>query len=143
MFSQPVRDVMEARKLLKAPPATTVFEAAQMMAKKNTGALLVIEDERLVGIFTERDMVFRVVAKGLDPKATGVASVMTPAPKTVEPDKPFGYALLMMHKGGFRHVPVVEHGKLVGMVTARDALDPDLEEFVAEARRRKHIQEMI
>lgn len=143
MFSQPVRDVMEARKVLKAPPATTVFEAALLMAKKNTGYLLVIEDDRLAGIFTERDMVFRVVAKGLDPKATRVASVMTPAPKTVEPDKPFGYALLMMHKGGFRHVPVVEHGKLIGMVTARDALDPDLEEFVAEAQRRKHIQEMI
>lgn len=142
MFSQPVRDVMEARKVLKAPPATSVFEAAQLMAKKNTGALLVIEDERLVGIFTERDMVFRVVAKGLDPKATAVASVMTAAPKTVEPDRPFGYALLMMHKGGFRHVPVVEHGKPIGMVTARDALDPDLEEFVAEAQRRKHIQEM-
>ncbi len=143
MFSQPVRDVMEARKVLKAPPVTTVFEAAQLMAKKNTGYLLVIEDDHLSGIFTERDMVFRVVAKGLDPKETRVASVMTPTPKTVEPDKPFGYALLMMHKGGFRHVPVVEHGKLIGMVTARDALDPDLEEFVAEAQRRKHIQEMI
>ena len=142
MFSQSVRNVMEARKLLKAPPQMTVFEAAQLMAKKNTGAVLVTEDEHLVGIFTERDAVFRVVARGLDPRTTAISSVMTPAPKTVDPDKPFGYALLMMHKGGFRHVPVVEHGVPIGVVSARNALDPELEEFVAEAQRRKHIQEM-
>lgn len=142
MYNQPVRSVMEARKVLKASPQTSVFEAAQMMAKKNVGAVMVIEDERLVGIFTERDVVFRVVARGLDPKTTAVAAVMTPSPKTVEPEKPFGYALLMMHKNGFRHVPVVEHGRPIGMVSSRNALDPDMEEFVAEAQRRKHIQEM-
>jgi CBS domain-containing protein len=142
MYNQPVRSVMESRKLLKAPPQMSVFDAAHMMAKKNLGAVMIIEDEHLVGIFTERDVVFRVVARGLDPKATPVSSVMTPAPKTVDPEKPFGYALLMMHKSGFRHVPVVENGKPIGMVSARNALDPDMEEFVAEAQRRRHIQEM-
>lgn len=142
MYYQPVRSVMEARRVLKAPPQTTVFDASQMMAKKNVGAVMVVENEQLVGIFTERDVVFRVVARGLDPKATQIAAVMTPSPKTVDPDKPFGYALLMMHKHGFRHVPVVEHGKPIGMVSARNALDPDMEEFVAEAQRRKHIEEL-
>jgi len=66
--------------------------------------------------------------------------VMTREPKTVDPDKSFGYALLMMHENGFRHVPVIEQDKLIGIVSSRNALDPDMEEFVAEAQRRKHIR---
>jgi CBS domain-containing protein len=94
-----------------------------------------------VGIFTERDIVFRVVAQGLDPHTTRVANVMTPKPQTVQPDQPFGYALLMMHEGRFRHLPVVENDKVVGIVSARSAMDPELEEFVSEAQRRKHFAE--
>ena len=63
---------------------------------------------------------------------------MTPAPETVEPDRPFGYALLRMHERGFRHLPVIEDGKLIGIVSARSAMDPSLEEFVSEAQRRRH-----
>jgi CBS domain-containing protein len=110
------------------------------MASKNVGAVMVVENERLVGIFTERDAVFRVMAKGLDALATNLSAVMTTAPQTVDPDKSFGYALLMMHENGFRHVPVIENGKPVGIVSARNALDPDMEEFVSEAQRRKHIR---
>ena len=140
MFSQRIRSVMERKKLLTAAPKTTVSEAAKLMAKKNVGAIMIVEDERLVGIFTERDAVFRVIAKGRDTQTTQLAEVMTPAPQTVDPDKSFGYALLMMHENGFRHVPVVEKDKLIGIVSSRNALDPDLEEFVAEAQRRKHIR---
>jgi predicted transcriptional regulator len=64
---------------------------------------------------------------------------MTIEPKTVSPDKSFGYALLIMHENRFRHLPVIENGKLVGVVSARNALDPDLEEFVSESERRRHI----
>jgi CBS domain-containing protein len=64
---------------------------------------------------------------------------MTPRPKTLSPDEPFGHALLLMNEHGFRHVPVVEGGSLVGVVSARNALDPELEEFAAEARRREHL----
>ena len=140
MFSQRIRSVMERKKLLTAPPETTVSKAAKLMASKNVGAVMVIENELLVGIFTERDAVFRVMAQGLDAKTTRLADVMTPAPQTVDPDKTFGYALLMMHENGFRHVPVIEGGKPIGIVSSRNALDPDLEEFVAEAQRRKHIR---
>ena len=66
---------------------------------------------------------------------------MTKEPKTISPEKTFGHAMLMMHEGGFRHVPVIDNGKLVGMVSSRNALDPDLEEFVFEERRRKHLIE--
>jgi CBS domain-containing protein len=140
MFSQRVRTVMERAKLLTAPPETTVSKAAKLMAKKNVGAVMVVENERLVGIFTERDAVFRVIAKGRDTQTTLLSDVMTAAPQTVDPDKSFGYALLMMHENGFRHVPVIENGKPIGIVSSRNALDPEMEEFVAEAQRRKHIR---
>jgi len=140
MFSQRVKQVMERKKLLTAPPETTVSKAAKLMASKNVGAVMDVENERLVGIFTERDAVFRVMAKGLDAQATKLAEVMTNEPQTVDPDKSFGYALLMMHENGFRHVPVIENGKPIGIVSARNALDPEMEEFVSEAQRRKHIR---
>jgi len=141
MFDTPVRNVMQRQKLLKAPPETRVSEAAKLMAAKNAGAVMVVEDERLVGIFTERDVVFRVVARGLDAQATRLADVMTRAPHTVEPDKPFGYALLLMQEKGFRHLPVIEDGKPIGIVSSRSAMDPELEEFVSEAHRRTHFRE--
>jgi CBS domain-containing protein len=139
MFSQPVKYVMERKKLLTASPSMTVREAAKQMARRKVGAILVVEHESLVGIFTERDAVFRVIAQDRDSRATRLADVMTPSPKTVTPDKSFGYALLLMHENGFRHLPVIEGEKLVGIVSARNALDPDLEEFVSEAQRRAHI----
>jgi len=140
MFSQRVRSVMEKKKLVTAAPETSVDEAAKLMAKRNVGALMIVEDGRLTGIFTERDALFRVMAKGLDTRTTTLADVMTAAPQTVDPGKTFGYALLIMHENGFRHLPVIENGKPIGIVSARNALDPDLEEFVAEAQRRKHIR---
>jgi len=140
MFSQPVKYVMQKEKLLTAEPRTTVREAAKLMAERKVGAVLVVDKEALVGIFTERDAVFRVIAQDRDSGTARLADVMTPSPKTVGPDKSFGYALLVMHENGFRHLPVMQGGKLLGVVSARNALDPDLEEFVAETRRREHIQ---
>jgi signal-transduction protein with cAMP-binding, CBS, and nucleotidyltransferase domain len=87
--------------------------------------------------FTERDVVFRVVARRLDARATRLADVMTRAPRTVDSDKPFGHALLVLQENGFRHLPVMQNGKLIGIVSARSAMDPELEEFVSEAHRRK------
>ncbi len=140
MFGQRIRSVMERKKMLIAPPETTVSKAAKLMANKNVGAVMVVEKERLVGIFTERDAVFRVIARGLDAQTTRLTDVMTTAPQTVDPDKTFGYALLLMYENGFRHVPVIENGKPVGIVSGRNALDPEMEEFVSEARRREHIR---
>ena len=141
MFSQPVRSIMERRKFVTVPPATTVREASDLMARKQVGAVLVVEGERLVGIFSERDAVFRVVARGLDPATTTLDRVMTPDPKTIKPNNTFGYAMTLMHENGFRHLPVIDNGKPVGIVSARSALDPDLEEFVCEERRRKSFKE--
>jgi CBS domain-containing protein len=140
MYDQPVKRVMDAKKLLTAAPETTVNDAAKMMATKNVGAILVVEKDRLIGIFTERDVVFRVVASGRDVNSTLLSEAMTKEPHVVGPDRSFGYALLLMQQHGFRHVPVVEDGKPVGIVSARSALDPDMEDFVAEAERRKNIR---
>ncbi|MFZ4480447.1 MAG: cyclic nucleotide-binding/CBS domain-containing protein [Rhodoferax sp.] len=138
MFDQPVKNMMERKKFLTASPTTTVSSAARLMADKNVGAVLVVEKEHLVGIFSERDVVFRVIAKGLDAKTTVLSEVMTVSPKTLEPTRTYGHALLLMQENGFRHVPVVENGRPIGIVSSRNAMDPDLEEFVFEARRREH-----
>jgi CBS domain-containing protein len=138
MFAERVRSVMERKKLLLASPDTTVLAAAKLMAKRKVGAVMVVDDHELVGIFTERDLV-RVIAKGRDVQDTRLAEVMTTFPQSVGPDMSFGYALHLMHENGFRHVPVVEHGKVIGIVSARDALDPQMEELLVESERRKKI----
>ncbi len=142
MLELPIKSLMEPKKLLMAPPETTVSAAAKLMAGKNTGAILIVEAGQLVGIFTERDAVFRVLAKGLDANTTTLRKVMTSRPATMTPDKTYGEALLMMHEKGFRHVPVVGVAGVLGIVSARNAMDPDLEEFVSEARRREHYRSM-
>ena len=140
MYDNPIRSVMRRRGLVKAGPDATVRKVAKQMARRNAGAALVIERDRLVGIFTERDVAFRVVAAGLDPDATPLRDVMTRHPHTIGPERPFGYALALMHERGFRHLPVLAKGKVVGLVSARSAMDPDLEEFRAEAHRRERYQ---
>jgi|SRR5262245_1613956 len=139
MFGLSIRSVMESRKLVVAAPEASVREAARLMKDARVGAVLVVAGGQLVGIFTERDAVERVMAMDRDPRTTRLDEVMTPRPKTLSPDEPFGHALLLMNEHGFRHVPVVEGGSLVGVVSARNALDPELEEFAAEARRREHL----
>ena len=134
MLNDPVRIVMRKRKFLTAKPGTPVARAAQRMAARNVGAILVIEDDRLVGIITERDIVFRVVSEGLDTLATRIAEVMTPDPITIDADQPFGFALVVMHREGFRHLPVVEDGQLLGLVSIGDLVKVRLEETAQEAQ---------
>ena len=115
----------------KQPPVTaaktlSVLDGARMMKQHNIGAILVVDGSRLVGIFTERDALFRVLAEGRNPQTTRLADVMTLHPQTIHPDEPFLQALRIMHKGRFRHLPVVEFERPLGMVSVRDALDDDI-----------------
>ena len=114
-----VRSRIEGRKLLKATPETTVRRAAMLMAVKRVGAIAVMRDGQLLGIFTERDALFRVIAKGLDPEQTPLADVMTPAPHTIRPDQTLECAREIMRVQGFRHLPVVEDEETIGMVSSR------------------------
>ena len=139
MFSERVGNLMERNNLLTAPPETTVSEASRLMARRRVGAVMVTRQEKLVGIFTERDVVFRVVALGREADNTLLSDVMTLSPVSVDPEKSFGLAMVLMQKNGFRHMPVTENGVPVGMVSARNALDPDLEEFASESYRREQI----
>lgn len=138
-----IRQIVEQQEIVTAPETMLVVEAAGLMRQKQVGAVLVVQEERLVGIFTERDALFRVLAEGRDPRATRLSEVMTPNPRTIHPDKPFSDALHIMHEGGFRHVPVVDGSRPVGMVSARDALGPELEDFVFELLRQEQVQDVL
>jgi CBS domain-containing protein len=140
MFSVRIRNMMELEKMVTAPSQATVAEAARLMAASRVGAVMVVDDGALTGIFTERDAVFRVIAPGLQAANVVLAEVMTKSPMSVDPERSFGYALQLMHKHGFRHEQVVENGKPVGIVSARDALDPEMEDFICEAQRREGIR---
>jgi CBS domain-containing protein len=143
MAIRSIREIVEQRRLVSCSGDVSVRDAACLLKGKQVGAVLVVEAGKLTGIFTERDALFRVVAEGRDPQVTRVADVMTPHPQTIQPDRPFSAALHIMHEGGFRHVPVVENGVPVGVLSARDALGPELEDFVFEMLRQEQAQDIL
>jgi len=114
-------DVIRDQTPLTLPPTATVKEACQCMSDRHVGAVLVTEKHgRLMGIFTGRDAVYRVLAAGKSAAKTKLKDVMTAAPTTMSPDKTVIDALRLMWDGGFRHVPVTEDDKLVGVVSRGD-----------------------
>lgn len=133
-------DILVGRNLVTANKEMTVRAASQLMVEKKIGALLVVENSRIAGIFTERDALNKVLAASLDPDKTPLSQVMVADPQTIRADKPLAYALYMMAEGGFRHVPVVDgDGVPVGMVSARDALGQDMVEL---ERDMKHLEDL-
>lgn len=136
-----LRSVVAGQPPTTAPKSATVLEAALLMRQNGKGALLVLDGPRVIGIFTERDALFRVIAAHRDPATTRLSEVMTPQPLTIHPDEPFGRALRIMHRGGFRHLPVVEHDRPLGIVSARDALDDDLYDLRVELAQREEVRD--
>ena len=143
MPNRSIREIIAHQKVLSAPDTMTVREAAIRMAEAKVGAMLILDHGKLTGIFTERDMLNRVVAKRLDPDTTPLSQVMTADPRTISVDKPLAHALVMMDEGGYRHVPVMDNDQPVGMVSARDALGAELIEFENELQRREHLTEIM
>jgi CBS domain-containing protein len=143
MPNRPVSQLVKNQRILTATATMSVADAAAGMRDAKVGAIMVVSGPRLVGIFTERDALYRVVAAGKDPKHTELGEVMTADPIAITPDKPFSHALHIMYDSGFRHVPVVENGRPIGMVSARDALGPEMEQFEAELNEREHITEIL
>jgi len=114
-----VRD--SKREICTADPNMTVQAASQLMAKLNIGALPVVKGSRLVGIFSERDVMKRVVAKKLSVKTTKLKDVMTPDPISTTPDAPLYTVTEAMSEGHFRHMPIVDYnGDLLGIMSQRD-----------------------
>ena len=132
MPSRKISDVIRHQKILCAETGTTVRDAACLMAQEKVGSILIVENGLLAGIFTERDVLNRVVAARLDPDTTTLASVMTKNPQTIKPDRPFSHAMHLMYEGCFRHMPVVEDGKLVGIVSV--CRWPHFGHLIVEAR---------
>ena len=143
MSGRTIRSIIEGQELITAPQSMPVGEAARLMKSHNVGAILVVEGDQLVGVFTERDALFRVVAEGRDSNATQLGAVMTRNPRTIEADSLFTLALQIMYEGGFRNVPVVENGRPVGLVSARDALGPELKDFVFEMLRQEQSTDVL
>ena len=139
-----IREIIADRPLVTASRTMTVRAAAILMAEKRIGALLVVEGERIAGIFTERDVLNKVLAGRLDPDSTPLAQVMVANPQTIRAAKPLAYALHMMAEGGFRHVPVVDdEGVPLGMVSARDALGQDMVELERDMQRLEELETSI
>ncbi len=143
MTERTIRDIIDGQELLTAPADMKADEAARMMKQRNVGAMMVVDGGKLVGMFTERDALFRVLAAGLDGASTPLSEVMTKNPRTITPDRQFVQALSIMHEGRFRHLPVIEDGRPIGMVSARDAFGPELEAFVYELLRQEQISQIL
>lgn len=144
MPTRKIGEVVKGQKILTTNAETTVVDAARKMADMRVGAIMVVEDGRLTGIFTERDVLVRVIAAGRDAAQTRLDEVMTHDPQAITPDKPLGHAMHVMYEGGFRHVPVVDgNGKPIGMISARDALGLEMVAFEEELEQRELITELL
>lgn len=146
MPNRAVIKVIQNRDLLTSTPEKSVRAVAAHMKQYGAAAVLVVDsdDGKLVGICTERDLTFKVLAEGLDANTTQVQEVMTRDPQSIGPEKLFGHALHMMHEGGFRHMPVVDPlGRPIGVISSRDALGLELSHFGNELEQRETLTEIL
>ena len=104
-------------------PSASVYDAIAMMAEKRVGALLVMEEERLLGIVTERDYARKVILQGRSSKDTAVTEIMTSPVITVFPDHTVGECMRIVTERRFRHLPVLDNGKVIGMVSIGDLVN--------------------
>ena len=135
-----IAELIEGQTLTVLDSDENVRVAAKRMVEKNIGAAAVVDDGQLKGIFSERDLMVRVVAPGLDPDSTTVGDVMTRELVVIEPAADIDTALQQMHTIGSRHLPVVEDGKLVGMLSIRDLLEVD---DADQRRKAKFLNELV
>jgi CBS domain-containing protein len=119
-----VRDLLKQKgsTIWSVPPDSTVYDALQLMADKNIGALLVIDSGRPVGIFSERDYARQVILKGKTSKDTPVRDVMTSKVVFVRPEQNIEECMALMTDKRFRHLPVLEEGQLAGLLSIGDVV---------------------
>ena len=128
-----IRDLLDHRTIYYVTPEQTVFDAANYMVQCNVGAVPVLDGTRLVGIFSERDILRRIVAEGRNPASTRISEVMSIEIRTVEPTASCLDAMAMMQMHSVRHLPVCDGPTLVGFLSLRDLLRHNLEEKSGEA----------
>jgi CBS domain-containing protein len=122
------------RDLFTVAADDTVQAAVSYMVERNIGAVTVVDGGRVVGLFSERDLMKRVVAEGRDPKAVPVREVMTTELTTAAPDESYEEGIRKMHQARCRHLPILENNKLLGIVSLRDLLEVDAGEKADEIR---------
>ncbi len=127
-------DLIKNQDTYQADIGQTVLETVCAMVERNIGAVPVLDNGQLVGIFSERDLMKRVVAEGRDPRTTSLAEVMTDDPLTISLNEELGNCMSVMRRNNFRHLPVCHEGKLVAMVSLRDILLQDLTDKDDEVR---------
>ncbi|MEA2570054.1 MAG: hypothetical protein QOI24_2055 [Acidobacteriota bacterium] len=120
-----ISELIEGRPLIHADIGDNVRTVARKMSDRNIGAVAILEGGKLVGLFSERDLMTRVVAAGLDPDDTAVSAVMTKNLVVADPIDDVSSAVQKMHSLGCRHLPVVDHGNLLGMISLRDLMQLD------------------
>ena len=129
-----IHDLVKHQETYHADAAQSVLEVAQAMVERNIGAVPVLRDGCLVGVFSERDLMRRVVVEGRDPARTAVGEVMTENPLTIEPTADLQTCIFLMRRHGFRHLPICQDQQLQGMVSMRDIILHDLSEKDDEVR---------
>ena len=127
-------DLLKDQVIVSAESHQTVLEVARLMVEHNIGAVPVLENGQLIGIFSERDLMSRVVVNGKDPAHTPVSQVMTEDPLTVAQNDPLETCMTLMKRHGFRHLPVCAGRELKGVVSLRDILLHDLDAKDDEVR---------
>lgn len=125
---KPISAVIQGQETAVVPRQATVVDAVRIMTARNIGAVPVVDDERLVGIFTERDVMARVVAVGLDPKTTPVGDVMSPELVTADVRDSCDTCMRRMQQARVRHLIVLNEGRLAGILSLRDLLAVDADE---------------
>jgi len=134
-------DIVYNQHPLTLPPSATIKDACAQMRERRAGSVLVTdENDHLSGIFTGRDAVCRVLAAGKDAGKTKLADVMTAAPVTMAPDKTAIDALRLMWDGGFRHLPIVKAGRVVGVVSRGDFKGDEQERLDEERALWEHMR---
>lgn len=134
--------IIQNRHFLTSTPEKSVRAVAVAMKEDHEGAVLVVspDDGKLIGIVTERDLAFKVIAAGLDASTTPVSAIMTANPQAIAPDKAIGHALHLMYEGGYRHMPIVlDDGRPIGVLSARDALGLEMFDFRKELEHREEL----
>ena len=130
--------------LVSLTPQASVRDAACVMTRANCGSVLVMElPDSLLGILTERDLMTRVLARGLDPDRTPVREVMTPNPICVPPETPVSDAVVLMLERGFRHLPLATEKKILGVFSMRDALPREIGAAVSLTEFREQLNDAL
>ncbi|HYL13738.1 MAG TPA: CBS domain-containing protein [Terriglobales bacterium] len=129
-----IYDLIKGQDTYRADVGQTVFELAHAMVERNIGAVPVLRGSEMVGIFSERDLMKRVVVAGRDPRTTRVHEVMTDDPLTVGPQESLETCMMLMRRHGFRHIPICDGKRLLGVVSLRDIMLHDLSEKDEEVR---------